>query len=94
MSTAPWRVAEFWSSARPKEKVLALAVGDDIEMWAGRHDFIRWVDRTEEEIRNAALEEAAEFCEEPYLTQDGWGTDIAASRCAPAIRKLKTRETP
>jgi hypothetical protein len=39
-----YRVAEFWSSANPKNKVRMLAEGDDIEQWAKRSDFIRWVD--------------------------------------------------
>jgi Lar family restriction alleviation protein len=40
----PYRVAEFWSSANPGKKVRMLAEGGDIEEWAKRGDFIRWVD--------------------------------------------------
>jgi hypothetical protein len=39
-----YRVAEFWSSANPKNKVRMLAEGDDIAQWAKRSDFIRWMD--------------------------------------------------
>lgn len=38
-----YRVAEFWSSARPGTKVRMLAEGADIEQWCKRSDFIRWV---------------------------------------------------
>lgn len=41
---APYRVAEFWSSANPGTKVRMLAEGSDIEYWGKRGDFIRWVD--------------------------------------------------
>lgn len=40
----PWRVAEFWSSADPRRKVLMIAVGDaEIEAWGKRGDFCRWM---------------------------------------------------
>jgi hypothetical protein len=41
---APYRVAEFWSSANPGKKVRMLAEGADIAAWSKRGDFIRWVD--------------------------------------------------
>jgi hypothetical protein len=40
----PWRVAEFWSSADPRRKVLMIAVGNaEIEAWGKRGDFVRWM---------------------------------------------------
>lgn len=42
--TAIWRVAEFWSSANPKNKVRMLAEGHaEIAEWEKRGDFIRWL---------------------------------------------------
>ncbi|MCG2586546.1 hypothetical protein [Massilia sp. TS11] len=40
---AQWRVGEFWSSSNPSEKVLVLAVGDEIAKHGAHHSFIRWV---------------------------------------------------
>lgn len=44
MTDQPFRVAEFWSSANPKEKVLCLAQDQELEQYPQRTDFIRWVD--------------------------------------------------
>lgn len=44
IDTPEFRVGEFWSSARPGEKVLMLARGIDIENFGRHKDFIRWVD--------------------------------------------------
>ena len=57
----PYRVAEFWSSANPGKKVRMLAEGDDIEQWAKRSDFIRWVDRAAIAMHRVAAAEPELF---------------------------------
>lgn len=41
-------------------------------------------------IRNAVLEEAADFCDEPYPTSNGFGVTAEDRRCAAGIRALKS----
>lgn len=53
-------------------------------------DFCNKHEEAKADARDAALEEAAEFCEADYRTENGWGITGADSRCAAGIRALKS----
>lgn len=43
IAQAHWKVGRFYSSPNPKQIVLALAVGSQIEEYERHHSFIEWV---------------------------------------------------
>ncbi len=88
-----WRVAEFWSSANPKERVLMLAQGGDINAWVKRSDFIRWVDSTPVQTQGVAASELAAYQYwaasqiEPLTLVGAWQARAALDQAKPVARE-------
>jgi hypothetical protein len=89
--SAPYRVAEFWSSANPDKKVRMLAEGDDIEQWGKHGDFIRWVDAPVAEraapasVPREALQAALKSAE---LGMGSYGRNYDGNTLGHAIEEL------
>lgn len=94
-----WRVGEFWSSARPGEKVLMLARGIDIENFGRHKDFIRWVDgRTAgtaptDELRKTVNAHCNDLLDCAAILHDDGRFKATAEEIRLAVRELKSAMT-